>query len=70
MKPNDTKTLYSIFISLFDSGNYTEAIEIYDKVLTETNDIETLGDIGYSLYDSGNYTEAIKYYDSVSNRSK
>jgi tetratricopeptide (TPR) repeat protein len=49
---------------LSNIGNYTGAIEYYDKVLNiNPNDLFALVDMGMVHQTLNNYTEAIKYYD-------
>jgi len=51
-------------LALDKSGNHTEAIEYYNKVLAiDPNDVATLDAKGVSLDYLGNYTGAIEYYD-------
>ena len=53
--------------ALIEQGNYTGAIQSFDKALvTDPNDKYALEGKGYALYNLGNYTEAIQYYDKVS----
>ena len=45
-------------------GNYTEAIEYFDKVLSsEPSNTEALHGKGLTIDNLGNHTEAIKYFD-------
>ncbi|WP_222424843.1 tetratricopeptide repeat protein [Candidatus Nitrosocosmicus arcticus] len=63
---NDNTTLHSIGNSLFDLGNYSEAIKAYDKVLEiDPNDVYALANKAISLKKLGNYSEVIKYYDKA-----
>ena len=49
-----------------DIGNYTGAIEYFDKVLAiDPNDVDALNSKGVALDSLGNYTEAIEYFDKV-----
>ena len=50
----------------YDLGNYTGAIEYYDKILgIDPNDVDALNNKGVALDNLGNYTGAIEYYDKV-----
>ena len=52
--------------SAYDLGNYTGAIEYYNKILDiNPNDIDALNNKGAALYGLDNYTGAIEYYDKV-----
>ena len=47
-------------------GNYTEAIQYYDKALSISPiNIVVYHDKANALFNLGNYTEAIQYYDKV-----
>ncbi|MGB6527680.1 MAG: tetratricopeptide repeat protein [Candidatus Nitrosopolaris sp.] len=47
-------------------GNYTGAIEYYDKALAiQSNDTYALTNKGTALEHLGNYTGAIEYYDKA-----
>jgi Flp pilus assembly protein TadD len=63
---NDTETLFTIGGSLFDLGNYKEAITAYDKILfLDPNDTYALNNKGSALLNLENYTGAIEYFDKV-----
>src|SRR5215213_9380027 len=52
--------------SLANLGNYTEAIQYYDKILSmDPDNTEALHGKGLSLSTLGNHTEGIKYYDKI-----
>ena len=47
---------------LYSQGNYTQAIQSFDKALAiDPNDKQALNSKGYALYSQGNYTQAIQY---------
>ena len=53
-------------MALDNLGNYTGAIEYFDKALTiQPNDTYALDNIGMALNHRGNYTEAIEYFDKA-----
>jgi tetratricopeptide (TPR) repeat protein len=52
--------------ALFNQGNYTQAIQYYNKVLDiDPNDINLLNGKGDALNGKGNYTQAIQSFDKV-----
>jgi Flp pilus assembly protein TadD len=59
-------TLYNKGLSLYHLGNYTGAIEYFDKALAiNPHDVDALNGKGVALDHLGNYTGAIEYYDKV-----
>ena len=59
-------TLYDKGNALIEQGNYTQAIQSFDKALAiDPNDKCALEGKGYALHNLGNYTEAIQYYDKA-----
>ncbi|MGA9152365.1 MAG: tetratricopeptide repeat protein [Candidatus Nitrosopolaris sp.] len=53
-------------IALDESGNYTGAIEYYDKALAiDPHNVNALRNKGLALDNSGNYTGAVQYYDKA-----
>jgi tetratricopeptide (TPR) repeat protein len=59
-------TLYDKGNALIEQGNYTQAIQSFDKALAiDPNDKYALEGKGYALHNLGNYTEAIQYYDKA-----
>jgi Tfp pilus assembly protein PilF len=62
----DVSTLVNQGDALFNQGNYTQAIQYYDKALDiDPNDINVLSSKGNALNDNGNYTRAIQSFDKV-----
>ncbi len=52
--------------TLFDQGNYTQAIQSFDKALDiNPNYTYALNGKGNALNRQGNYTQAIQYYDKA-----
>jgi len=52
--------------TLREQGNYTGAIQYYNKALSiDPSDIDAINGKGDVYYDQSNYTEAIKYYDKA-----
>src|SRR5215217_4191421 len=52
--------------SLANLGNYTKAMQYYDKILSiDPNNTEALHGKGLSLGTSGNHTKAMQYYDKI-----
>src|SRR5690349_2106407 len=50
--------------ALLDQGNYTQAIQYFEKALAiDPNDKVALANKGSALSSLGNYTQAIQYYD-------
>jgi tetratricopeptide (TPR) repeat protein len=64
MDPYDVPALTDKGLALDDLGNYTGAIEYYDKALAiNPKDVNALTDKGVALNKLGDSAEAIKYYD-------
>jgi tetratricopeptide (TPR) repeat protein len=52
--------------TLYSQGNYTQAIQYYDKALViDPNLKEALNGKGNALSSQGNYTQAIQYYNKA-----
>ena len=52
--------------ALYSQGNYTQAIQYYDKALAiDPNDKDALDGKGNALYNQGNNKQAIQYYDKA-----
>jgi tetratricopeptide (TPR) repeat protein len=63
---SDVSALVNKGDALYKQGNYTQAIQYYDKVLAiDPKDGEALNGIGDALRGQGNYTQAIQYYDKA-----
>jgi tetratricopeptide (TPR) repeat protein len=61
---HNVHALYDKGVALGDLGNYTGAIEYFDKVLDiDPHDVYALNNIGFALKYLGNYTGAIEYLD-------
>jgi tetratricopeptide (TPR) repeat protein len=59
-------TLYNKGLALYHLGNYTGAIEYFDRALVvDPNDKDALYYKGEVLLALGNYTGAMLYYDRV-----
>ena len=51
---------------MIDLGNYTQAIQYYDKALAiDPKNVDALNYKGLALDSLGNYTGAIAYFDKV-----
>ena len=69
---NKAHTLFNQ-ATFYDQGNYTQAIQYYDKALAiDPNYKEALSGkgsaldgIGNAFYNQGNYTQAIQYYNKA-----
>ena len=69
-KTNNSSSDVSAFVdkaySLYSHGNYTQAIQYYDKALViDPNDKHALDGKGNALYNQGNNKLAIQYYDKA-----
>jgi len=63
---NDKEYFENRGYELYNLGNYSGAIEYYDKVLAmDPNDRDALTNKGSALYSLGNYSESILYYDKI-----
>src|SRR5215469_8955212 len=52
--------------TLFNPGNYQQAIQYYDKALAiDAKDEVALDNKGIALYGLGNYTQAIQYFNKA-----
>ena len=52
--------------AFYNQGNYTQAIQYYDKALaTDPNDKYALDGKGNALHNQGNNKLAIQYYDKA-----
>jgi tetratricopeptide (TPR) repeat protein len=66
INPKDVVPLTSKDISLDKLGNYTGAIEFFDKALTiDPHYVNALTSKGIVLDNQGNHTGAIEYYDKA-----
>ena len=66
INPNDISALNNKGNALANLGDYSEAIQYYDRALEiDTNDTLALNGKGNVLYDLGRYEEAIRYFDKV-----
>lgn len=65
IRPNDYSILINLGKALFDSGDYQQAISIYEKSLCIQNDPYVLMDIGIAYARLGNSEMALKYYDNA-----
>jgi tetratricopeptide (TPR) repeat protein len=62
----DVSALVDKAYALYSQGNYTQAIQYYDKALAiDPNDKHALDGKGNALYNQGNYKQAIKFYDEA-----
>src|SRR5215467_2126576 len=62
----DPTTLIKKGNTLFYQGNYTQAIQYYDKALAiDPNNKVALANKGNALVQLGNYTQSIQYYDKL-----
>jgi hypothetical protein len=69
----DVSTLVNQGDALFNQGNYTQAIQYYDKALAIHPNYKNalngkgsaLDGIGNAFYNQGNYTQAIQYYNKA-----
>jgi tetratricopeptide (TPR) repeat protein len=63
----DVSTLVYEATALYNQGNYTKAIQYYDKALAiDPNNKAILDSKADTLVILGNYTQALQYYDKVS----
>jgi len=59
--PNNRDLLFRLGALYFESNRFTQAIEIYRKILKiNEKDVDTLNDLGLALHYTGNSTEAIE----------